>query len=117
MVLADGVPGTGVFNFLTWLFVPGVVGLIGLGEWRTCRLVSAETATGAVMGVLNVVITWTFVKALETMPGVVFFPMKAIFGVVLTATLAMLFWRERVTPRQLIGILVGALSVLLVNIK
>ena len=112
-----GHAGAHVVNYLVWTFLTGGVGLSVLGEWRHVRLRSAETGVGIIMGVLNVVGVWAFIKALEVMPGVVFFPVKAVCGVILTSALAVLIWKERLSARQVAGIVVGALSVLLVNLR
>jgi drug/metabolite transporter (DMT)-like permease len=112
-----GPAGPRIFNYLSWAFLVGGIGLSLLGEWRHVRLKSAETRVGVLMGLLNVGAVWTFIKALETVPGVVFFPVKAVCGVVFTSVLAVLIWKERLTPHQVAGIVVGALSVLLVNMQ
>ncbi len=109
--------GTPILTYLSYTFLVGGVALCALGEWRHVSLRSAESRVGLVMGFLNVAGAWTFVKALEIVPGLVLFPVKAVCGVVLTSTLAVLIWKERLSRRQMAGIAVGALSVLLVNIK
>jgi len=105
------------FNYLAWMYVCGGVGLLLLGEGRRFRLRSPEALTGGFMGLGGILAIWGFLKALEQLSGIVFFPMKAVFGVILTAVLAVLFFGERLTRRQILGILVGAAAAALVNLK
>lgn len=105
------------FNYLSWMFGTGGVVLMLLGEFKRWHLRSQETTTGFTMGVLNFLVSWTFIRGLEVLPGIVFFPLKAVSCAILTAVLAVVIWKEQITRRQRIGIMLGALSAMLVNAR
>ena len=106
-----------IFNYLFWVYVSGVLILFLLGEGKHWKLRAPETGLGIVMGCLNIVGMCTFVMALEHMEGIVFFPMKTVFNIGLTALLAVFIWKEEVTARQIVGIITGAVASMLVNIS
>jgi len=76
---------------------------------------SFDAAFGLAMGLLSLVATWSLIRSLDFLPGIVVFPAKSAGGLVLTAIMAVLVWRERLTKRQICGIALGALSAVLIN--
>jgi drug/metabolite transporter (DMT)-like permease len=106
----------GLYGYLTLLFATGGVLLLAMGEGSRLRLRGSEMRIGAAMGVLNLLGTWAFVMALDALPGIVVFPIKAASGVGLTALAAIAVFGERITARQALGIAVGIASAVLVNL-
>ena len=106
-----------IVNYLLWFYLVGIGLLVGLGGARNWKPVSRETGVGLIMGGLNVAGVWSFIKALENMEGIVFFPTKTAFNIILTALFAVFFWKEEVTKRQVAGIGVGTLAAVFVNLR
>jgi len=61
------------------------------------------------------VATWCLIRSLDSLPGIVVFPVKSAAGLVLTAIGAVVVWRERLTKRQACGIALAAVSAVLIN--
>lgn len=105
------------FNYMFWMFLSGGMCLLVCGVLKDVQLRSTEVKIGAIMGFFSIIGTWGMIKALEVLPGTVCFPLKAVCGVILTAILAVVIWGEHLSKRQIIGIILGALSAMLVNLK
>ncbi len=104
-----------ISNYMFWIYATGAMALLVFKEGRHWSVFSAETRSGLLMAVLNVIGVYTFIKALEHLEGIVFFPTKTVCNIILTAFLAVLIWKERITHRQIAGIILGALAATLVN--
>ncbi len=115
--LSGKIGGEVAFSALVWNFGLGAAWLLFMGEGRHLRLRSPATGIGFAMGLCNVLAAWCFIKVLEILPGIVFFPVKAACGVVLTALLAVFLWKEKLTRRQVAGIVLGTLIAVLVTLS
>lgn len=93
--------GTGiVLGLLTLLFTKHEMGRKAAG-------------IGITMGVAGSVAMVLLLIALKTVPGVVAFPVRSCGNTTLTAIVSYVAWRERVTPRQWLGIALGLVSIYL----
>ncbi|MDX9981638.1 MAG: EamA family transporter, partial [Lentisphaeria bacterium] len=115
MALAGGTAGQLIFSYLAFAYATAAVVLFLSMERKRIQLRSFDAAFGIVMGMLGLVATWSLIRSLDYLPGIVVFPVKSAGGLVLTAVAAVLFWRERLTKRQTCGIAIGALSTVLIN--
>jgi multidrug transporter EmrE-like cation transporter len=102
------------------------MGLYGLGFWGTGvvlglvtqtltrhRSGSVEARVGLAMGASGSIAMVLLLVALKTVPGVVAFPVRSIGNTTMTAIVSYLAWKERLTPRQLLGIICGLAAIYL----
>lgn len=102
------------------------VGLYGLGFWGSGVVLGLITmaatkhgsrkldaGVGIAMGASGAVAMVLLLVALKTVPGVVAFPVRSIGNTTMTAIVSYLAWRERATPRQLLGIICGLAAIYL----
>ena len=75
-----------------------------------------EAQLGVAVGVFNSLGLWAAIMGLSILPAVVFYPIANCLVIVLNVVLSRLFWRERVTPRQFVGIGAAMLVVVLTNV-
>ena len=115
--IPEGAPGGRSFTltYLALAYATGAVVLLLGIERRRIAVRSVETAFGAGMGMLGLLATWALVRSLDSLHGIVVFPVKSAGGLVLTAVAAVLIWQERLTKRQACGIGVGAVSAFLIH--
>ena len=59
---------------------------------------------GAYMGATSATITWTLLLGLVTVPGVVFFPLRSIYAILLTTALSLTVWQERIRRPGVLGL-------------
>jgi len=89
-----------------------VLGLINLALSK--HEVRKQDATiGITMGITGAVGMVLLLVALKTVHGVVAFPVRSCGNTTLTAVISYLAWRERVTPRQWLGIGCGLAAIYL----
>ena len=72
---------------------------------------------GLGVGVPNALSGFFLVSALHVLPGIVVFPTTAAAGVLLTATLGVLLWKEKLGTRGVLGIAAAVAALVLVNLK
>lgn len=102
------------------------MGLYGLGFWGTGVVLGLITIAitkhgtrkidagiGIVMGASGAIGMVLLLIALKTVPGVVAFPVRSCGNTSLTAIVSYLAWREKVTPRQWLGIICGLAAIYL----
>lgn len=111
----DCTPGQAIFSYLVFAYATAAVVLLVSMERRQIRVRSLDAGFGLVMGMVGLAATWTLIRALDFLPGIVVFPVKSAGGLVLTALAAVGIWQERLTKRQTCGIVIGALSTVLIN--
>ena len=107
--------GNLILTFTTFSYGTAAVLLFLSMKRERISVWSFDAAFGLAMGLFGLVATWTLIRSLDFLPGIVVFPAKSAGGLVLTAILAVVFWRERLTKRQTCGIVIGALSAVLIN--
>jgi multidrug transporter EmrE-like cation transporter len=107
--------GTQTQEFLCLLFgIPMMTcaaesGIRGGGVTRAAILI------GIILGLCNVCSVRTSLEGLRTIPTVIFFPIYSCGGVILNAAVAWIFWRERLTRQNVMGIATGCLALLCMN--
>lgn len=107
--------GLGSYIYLYMIGFWGVGVIVGLMVRAITRHSSTrlDALVGASMGLAGAVAMLTFMLALAKLPGVVVFPVRSCGNVLLTAFLSHLIWREKLRPRQWLGILTAALAIYL----
>jgi multidrug transporter EmrE-like cation transporter len=89
-----------------------VLGLITLAVSKH-EVGKRDVAIGLTMGITGAVAMVLLLIALKTVPGVVAFPVRSCGNTSLTAVVSLVAWKERVTPRQWLGIACGLASIYL----
>ncbi len=92
-----------VASFLAW-----ATGNRYLG-WR-------EIYSGVPLGLINYGAGFMLIKALDSLPGTIVFPISAAMGLVLTASLAAWLWQEIPGRLGRAGLAVAVLAVILINL-
>ena len=108
-------PGQTILSYLAFAYATAALILFLSMRRKHIRVRSFDAVFGLAMGMLGLVATWTLIRSLDFLPGIVVFPVKSAGGLVLTAIAAVVVWQERLTKRQTCGIAIGALSTVLIN--
>ena len=89
--------------------------MLGLLGWAFTKheIGRRDVAVGVVMGVAGAAAMVLLLVALRTVPGVVAFPVRSCGNTALTAVVSYVAWREKVTPKQWIGIGCGLAAIYL----
>ena len=82
---------------------------------RSSLATPGPLATGAVMGLANVVQLAFLVAALELIPGTIVFPIQTSASVMLTTAAGVVFWKERHGPIIWAGVTAAVAGMVLVN--
>jgi len=102
--------------FLAFLF--GTAALASCVVWAVFsrRVGWREVVWGVPLGVINFGTSFMLIRALDTLPGTVVFPVTAALGLVLTAGFAAWAWKE--TPGRLgqTGLALAVVAVVLINL-
>jgi len=108
--------GAQVHAFIVVLFAAAAVTLSVPVLLRRGLPRAGEWATGAALGAANLLANLPFVLALRVGSGTLIFATRACGSVLVTVLLARLIWGERLRPVSWAGVLVAALSLVLVNL-
>lgn len=102
--------------YLASLF--GCAGLVAGAFWLAHRRGSGrrDLIPGAALGATNALSNWGLVAALSILPAVLVFPFFSAAGLVFTAILARLLFRETITRLESTGIVVTLAAVTLANL-
>lgn len=76
-----------------------------------------EVFYGTLMGICNVGGSWALLLALDQVSALIAFPTSSSGGVLFTMFVGMVFLRERLSRTSLIGALMAALALILINLK
>ncbi|GAB5408888.1 MAG: hypothetical protein BalsKO_12530 [Balneolaceae bacterium] len=91
-------------------FVIGSIYLLIKKEFSFSR---KETIYGIIIGVANLYSSFFLLLALQEMEGALVFSVTNLSNVVIGALIGFLFWKDELTLMQKIGILIAAISIIL----
>lgn len=102
--------------FLGILFgTAALVSVVAWGSW--CRRISwREVSAGVPLGVINFGTSYMIIRALDSLPGAIVFPVTAALGLVLTTGGAAWLWREIPGRLGRAGLVVALAAVVLINL-
>ena len=107
--------------YIFWVFFTSCVltALLAIWEKRRTgkRIVLKEFAAGIAVGIPNYYSSYLLLVALNRLPALLVFPTFSTGTILLVFLFSTLFFRERPTRRQLLGILLIAASLVLLNIN
>ncbi len=98
------------------LFAAAAVSSVAYAVRRRGRCGRAELALGSVAGSVNVLGTISAVVGLGLVAAAVFLPTVTCASIALSVIVSRILWGERVTPRQIAGVLAAGLIVVLANL-
>ena len=71
---------------------------------------------GMVLGITNFCASWFLLLAVARLPAYLVYPMYSVISIVITAIISMIFFKEKLTKRQWLGMLAVLVSVALLNL-
>ena len=89
--------------FLLFTFISALVLCLGLMVYKKERLGLRELLFGVLLGVPNFLTSLFLLKALATVPAVIAFPSYSVATILMVALAGLLFFREKLSKKQLIG--------------
>ena len=84
---------------------------------RRRRLLRQEIGAGIVMGVANGCQVWFTLKALQEMPGFIFFPVSSAATILLTMAVAVWYFHEKLSRLTFVGIGLAVVALVMMNLK
>jgi len=109
-------PGAGRNLYQAALFAAAALSSVAYARWRRARYDRPVIVLGSVLGVSNVLATLFVLLSLSVMQAVVFYPMSASLVIASSVVVSWLLWRERVTRRQVVGLLFAVCIVILARL-
>lgn len=107
-------------RFFFWLFVTALLLTVcmALWEWKRTgkRLVLREFAAGAAVGVPNYFSSYLLLRSLQKLPAFLVFPVFSTGTILLVLAAGLLFFRERLTKRQCLGVGLILAALVLLNL-
>ena len=104
-------------TFLLAAFIAAGIPSIILLLWRRRKILPIEAVVGSAMGIANATQTWFTLKALESLPGFLFFPISSAGGIIFTMFVAVLWMNEKISRRALIGIGIAVVALTMMNVN
>ena len=101
--------------YIAVLFVTTALCTIAYAVATRVKVDVAGTALGAIIGAINATLTALILLALSVMSAAVYFPVSTAVVVALNVIISWLFWHERITRRQAVGLIVAVIIVVLAN--
>jgi len=110
-----GLPGEDVL-FLGCLF--GAAMIVTFIAWLRQRQGSSmrDLLPGVVLGLTNALANEALIDALQQLPSVIVFPFYSAVGLVIAALVSRAAWGERISRRELLGLSIAIVAVVLVNL-
>ncbi len=97
----------------------GVATAIAAGAWLLDRQGSSprDLVPGAWLGLCNMGSGYMLLRALQTLPGVIVFPLSASLGLMLTVLAATWLWGERIGRPSAVGLTISLAAAVCMNIS
>lgn len=104
-------------GYKTLLFSTATVASAIYAFAKRVRFRRREVALGAIVGVCNATVLLLILLGLAVLHATVFFPTLASIEICLNVIVARMLWQERLLNRQIIGLLLAIVIVLLTNAR
>ena len=102
--------------FLFFTFASALVLCLGLMVYKKEHLGIQELIFGGLLGVPNFLSSLFLLTALASVPGVIAFPTYSVATILVVAVAGLLFFREQLTKKQIIGGLLICIALVLLNL-
>lgn len=103
-------------GFMVVLFAVATVGGAAVAVVRSERPVLPDLAIGIVIGIANAAQLGFFLRALETVPAIIVFPVSSALALVLNALASMAWWGERLNAATAWGLALALAATVLLNL-
>lgn len=107
-------------RFFFWLFVTALLLTVCLALWERKRtgkkLMLREFAAGAAVGIPNYFSSYLLLRALQSLPAFLVFPVFSTGTILLVLLAGLLLFRERLTKRQALGVGLILAALVLLNV-
>jgi drug/metabolite transporter (DMT)-like permease len=105
---------THIYVFMFTLYGVGLI--LGLPtiitkKSETCAI---DMKVGGFMGFSSAISTIFFLVALKSVPGIIVFPTRSLGNLILTALVSIIIWKDKLTPYQMVGMLLSVAAIALV---
>lgn len=102
--------------FLFFTFASALVLCLALMAYKKERLGVLELGYGALLGIPNFLSSLFLLKALSSVPGVIAFPTYSVATILVVALAGLLFFREKLEKKQVIGAVLICVALVLLNL-
>jgi len=102
--------------FLFFTFFAALLLCLGLTWRRKERIGRKELAYGALLGIPNFLSSLFLLHSLSAVPAVIAFPTFSVAVILVVSVAGLLFFRERLNPRQIVGGLLICVALVLLNL-
>lgn len=102
--------------FLFFTFFAALLLCLGLTWRRKERIGRKELVYGALLGIPNFLSSLFLLHSLSTVPAVIAFPTFSVAVILVVSVAGLLFFRERLNPRQIVGGLLICVALVLLNL-
>ncbi len=96
------------------LFLSATIGSWLLVLLKRQRCARVDALVGTVAGLANAATTWFILLALAAVGAVIVFPVTGVGCTALNLLVAMMLWHERISRRQLVGV-IGAMAIVVLT--
>jgi len=117
LVAFNTLPAPAIPSYFVILYASGTVVSFLVFDLSRTRLTAGGFGPGCVFGVLNFLSTFTIVTALAYVAGCVFFAAMSVLGLVLSAALGAMAWRERIQLWGWAGLALAVVALVFLNLK
>lgn len=102
------------YGFLGLIFLSAfLLGMVALIWKRQFSFTFSEILYGIFIGIANLYSSFFLISALKELPGSVVFPVVNISIVLIGSVIGYLYWKDKISPKQLTGLILALISILL----
>jgi len=109
-------PDSGRELYQAVLFAAAAISSVAYALWRRTPCSRRTVGLGAFVGAVNVAATRFVLLGLWAIPAVIFYPVSGSLVIAGSVVVSWLLWRERVTKRQVLGLLLAICVVVLARL-
>jgi drug/metabolite transporter (DMT)-like permease len=102
------------YYFLAIIFPTAFVVSVTVAAWHKSQITCTVMACGIILGVLNLFSSYFLMRALETLPGMVVYPINGIGIILVSAVTSAFLWKERLTKSNYGFIAFASVALLLI---
>jgi drug/metabolite transporter (DMT)-like permease len=102
------------YYFLAIIFFTALVVSTGVAIYQKARISRYVIGYGVILGVLNLFASYSLMRALQELPGIVVYPINGVGIILLSAVTSILLWKERLTRSNYAFIALASIALLLI---
>jgi len=103
--------------YLFWLYITASLISLVITQFSNKLVLNMHGIfLSIVMGLVNIAGTWFLVASMQHLPGIIVFPTLSCLSVILTTVIAKFLWQEDFATRNMVGIGISLIALILVNL-